>query len=253
MLTLFQRHDMPLEQRRIITNRNQFRPEAPCFVTYNASFNDLLGDNPNLLIAYEDKMPFAHGAGIYSPQRDEVYMTSRKYIPDGKLEKKVMISRLSRKEDGSWLRKEILTLACLCNGGTIASDGHLVFCAQGDYREMSGLVHIESEYPFKMTQMLNNYLGRRFNSLNDVAIHSDGSIWFTDPCYGFDEGLRPKPELPNQVYRFDYKTGDVRVVADGFGRPKGLCFSPYEKIMYISDTDAVHGDGHMDPTRSATM
>lgn len=244
---------MTLEQRRILTNRNQFRPEPPCFITVQDGFDDLLGDNPNLLVAYEDKIPFAHGAGIYSPQRDEVYVTSQKYVPDGKLEKKVMISRLTRKEDDSWTRKELLTLAVLCNGGTNYTDGHLVFCAQGDYREMGGLVHIEADYPFKMSQLLNNYMGRRFNSLNDVAVHSDGSVWFTDPIYGFEEGSRPKPELPNQVYRFDPKTGDVRVVADGFGRPKGLCFSPYEKIMYISDTDAIHGDGSKDATRPATM
>lgn len=34
----------------------------------------------------------------------------------------------------------------------------------------------------------------------DIALHSDGSIWFSDPIYGFDQGIRPPPELPNQVY-----------------------------------------------------
>lgn len=40
--------------------------------------------------------------------------------------------------------------------------------------------------------------------------------------------------LPCQVYRFDEATGDVRVVADGFNRPNGLCFSPDEQTMYIT-------------------
>jgi gluconolactonase len=204
------------------------------------------------MIAYEDNFPFAHGAGIYSPQRDIVFVTSKPMVVPGRLEKTVKINKMTRELTGTWRRDEVLTEAVLVCGGTNHGDG-LLFCAQGDYRNFGGLVHIEANFPHKSHVLLNNYLGRRFNSVNDVVVHSDGSIWFTDPIYGFEEGLRPKPDLPNQVYRFDPQTGDVRVVADGFGRPKGICFSPYEKMVYISDTDSFHGDGSVDPTRSATM
>ncbi|MTV80982.1 SMP-30/gluconolactonase/LRE family protein, partial [Streptococcus pneumoniae] len=79
------------------------------------------------------------------------------------------------------------------------------------------------------------------NSVNDLVTHRDGSIWFTDPTYGYEQDFRHKPQLPCQVYRFDPETGDIRVVADGFGRPNGLCFSPDEQTMYITDTDQIHG------------
>ncbi|KAF1358544.1 calcium-dependent phosphotriesterase, partial [Lizonia empirigonia] len=97
--------------------------------------------------------------------------------------------------------------------------------------------------------LITGFHDRPFNSVNDVAIHSDGSIWFTDPIYGFEQGIRPPPQLPNQVYRFDPKTGGIRAVADGFGRLNGICFSPEEEIYYVTDTDWVHGDGSTDGAR----
>src|SRR5206468_7837 len=81
-----------------------------------------------------------------------------------------------------------------------------------------------------------------FNSVNDVVVHpEDGSIWFTDPCYGHHQGIRNKPVLPNQVYRYDVKTSSIRAVADGFTRPNGLCFSPDLKTLYVTDTGSIHG------------
>ncbi|ORY17613.1 hypothetical protein BCR34DRAFT_596790 [Clohesyomyces aquaticus] len=254
IMTEIKRIQVPASQRLVSSSRNHFSAEAPAFLVYNEGFNAILGQSPNLLIAYEDKFPFAHGAGIYSSQHDLVLVTSNKYIPEGKFEKTVMISKMTRKPDNSWIRHEVLTVAVMANGGTNYSDNAFLFCAQGDYRDLGGLVSMDAEYPHRTTPLLNNYNGRRFNSLNDVAVHpGDGSIWFTDPIYGFEEGLRPKPELPNQVYRFDPQTGDVRVVADGFDRPKGICFSNYERSVYITDTGRVHGDGSVDPLRPATI
>jgi gluconolactonase len=42
-------------------------------------------------------------------------------------------------------------------------------------------------------------------------------------------------------------------MADGFGRPNGICFSPDEKRAYITDTDRVHGDGTVDDQRVSSM
>lgn len=107
--------------------------------------------------------------------------------------------------------------------------------------------------PFETRTLIDNFQGRRFNSLNDVVVHTDGSIWFTDPIYGFEQGFRPEPQLRSQVYRFDPVLGDVRAVADGFGRPNGICFSPDEQTLYITDTDWIHGDGTTDEARARTM
>jgi gluconolactonase len=88
--------------------------------------------------------------------------------------------------------------------------------------------------------LITDFHGRPFNSPNDVVVHSDGSIWFTDPMYGWEQGIRPKPRLPNQIYRYDTVTGGIRAIADGFGKPNGICFSPNETIVYVTDTDWIH-------------
>jgi gluconolactonase len=48
------------------------------------------------------------------------------------------------------------------------------------------------------------------------------------------------PGNANNVYRTDPATGEVRQVADGFGAPNGLVFSPDERQLYVSDTRAGH-------------
>ena len=55
-------------------------------------------------------------------------------------------------------------------------------------------------------------------------------------------------ELPTRVYRLDPVTGDAAVVADDLVKPNGLCFSPDESRLYISDTGNSHdpdGPGHI--------
>jgi gluconolactonase len=101
--------------------------------------------------------------------------------------------------------------------------------------------------------MVTNFHGRDFNSVNDVVVAKDGCLWFTDPCYGNEQDFRQRPKLPNQVYRLDPRNGDLRVVADGFGRPNGICFSPDESLCYITDTDWIHGDGSKDLTRQHSL
>lgn len=128
----------------------------------------------------------------------------------------------------------------------------VLFCAQGTLVESGGLIYMEPFPPYATEMVLSNYHRRWFNSVNDVVIHSDGSIWFTDPAYGAEQDIRPRPQLPNQIYRYDLADGDVRTVADGLGRPNGLCFSPDEQTLYITDTDGVHG-GVYSPGRVASM
>ena len=82
--------------------------------------------------------------------------------------------------------------------------------------------------------------GKRFNSPNDVVVHPDGSIWFTDPPYGITgnyEGFKSDKEMPEAVYRVE-KTGRIAKVADGMSGPNGICFSPDYKKLYVADTGA---------------
>lgn len=156
------------------------------------------------------------------------------------------------RNDGKYAYREIPTDVSMGNGG-INYQGGILFCAQGTTTAPGGLVLMEPRPPYATRTLISGFHWRPFSSVNDVVLHTDGSIWFTDPIYGHDQGFRAAPQLPAQVYRLDPRTGDVRVVADGFGRPNGLCFSPDEQTMYVTDTDWIHGDGTTDLTRASAM
>ncbi len=128
------------------------------------------------------------------------------------------------------------------NGGVNYVEDSILFCSQGSATTgTGGIYHMPRDSAAK--PLVTNFHGRDFNSPNDVVVAKDGAIWFTDPSYANEADFRQRPKLPNQVYRFDPRTGDLRVVADGFGRPNGIAFSPDEKTCYITDTDQIHGDG----------
>lgn len=94
-----------------------------------------------------------------------------------------------------------------------------------------------TEYDGKITVLADSFEGKRLNSPNDLAVHPDGSIWFTDPRFGINgyyEGERATSELPTNIYRIDGQTGDISLVADEIS-PNGICFSPDFTKLYATD------------------
>ena len=95
------------------------------------------------------------------------------------------------------------------------------------------------EYNGTVTVIADKFGGKRLNSPNDIVVHPDGGIWFTDPTYGIQgtyEGFQATPEMKQAVYRVDPKTGRSRRVTDEIDQPNGICFSPDYKKVYIADT-----------------
>ncbi|TIA88550.1 hypothetical protein E3P81_03429 [Wallemia ichthyophaga] len=91
------------------------------------------------------------------------------------------------------------------------------------------------------TPLLTSFYGRRFDSLNDLKIHSSNQVIFVDSLYGFLQDFAPFPELPEMVYAFDMDTGKVRPVATDFVHPNGIALSPDESVAYVTDTGAQNG------------
>lgn len=122
------------------------------------------------------------------------------------------------------------------NGHYRDRQGRLVSCEHGN-RRIS-----RTEPDGAITTLADNYQGNRLNSPNDLAVKSDGSIWFTDPPYGIlsdREGHKADSELDGCfVFRLDPESGALEIVADDFDRPNGICFSPDERILYVADTGA---------------
>jgi gluconolactonase len=124
------------------------------------------------------------------------------------------------------------------NGNTRDKQGRLVTCEHNSRRVT------RTELDGTITVLIDHYQGKPLNAPNDVVVHSNGSIWFSDPGYGIlgnYEGHKAPLELPCNVYRLDPKTGAATVVVGDMRRPNGLCFSPDEKLLYICDTGLTDG------------
>lgn len=141
-------------------------------------------------------------------------------------------------------------------------DGHIsVFqgdsgYANGHARDVQGrLIAMEHdtrrvrrlEYDGSWTILCDSFEGKKLNAPNDVAVHRDGSIFFTDPGYGIlnnYEGHKASFELPTRVYRID-PAGHVTIAAEGpMRRPNGLCFSPDFTRLYVVDSEQGGGANH---------
>ena len=127
------------------------------------------------------------------------------------------------------------------NGHTLDEQGRVVACEHGG-RRISRLDH-----DGVWRGLASHWDGKKLNSPNDVVVKRDGTIWFSDPTYGIDfhyEGHRAPSEIgASNVYRLDPATGELTAVITNMLKPNGLCFSPDESILYVSETGKTH-----DPT-----
>jgi gluconolactonase len=138
------------------------------------------------------------------------------------------------------------------NGLTFNKGGELILCQHGDRRlaKLSG---------GKFVTLVDRYDGKRLNSPNDLAIKSNGDIYFTDPPYGLPKRAEdPAKELDFQgVYRLSPR-GELTLLTRELSRPNGIAFSPDEKTLYVANSDpqkaivmayALKNDGTLDGGR----
>ena len=120
------------------------------------------------------------------------------------------------------------------NGNTFDFNGRQLSCEHGGRRV------VRYEPDGTTTVIAERFNGRRLNSPNDLVVHPDGSIWFTDPIFGIRqtqyEGFAAESETKEAVDRVDGSTGQIAMVTDEVAQPNGLCFSPDYSLLYVADT-----------------
>jgi len=152
------------------------------------------------------------------------------------------------------------------NGNTFDFQGRQLSCEHAARRV------VRYEHDGSISVIADSYEGKRLNSPNDVAVHQDGSVWFTDPPYGGSlyEGMIDAPggpsnpegrlnatagqpagsgvfkrELSFNVYRVD-PSGRIDMVAsqEALGSaPNGIAFAPdYKKIYIVARGGVIVGD-----------
>ena len=119
------------------------------------------------------------------------------------------------------------------NGNTFDFEGRQLSCEHGGRRV------VRYEFNGTVTVIAEKFGGKRLNSPNDIVVHPDGGIWFTDPAYGINgnyEGFQAPKEVKEAVYRVDPKSGQMDKITDEMSGPNGICFSPDYKKLYVADT-----------------
>jgi gluconolactonase len=196
------------------------------FEVYSDEFQQILGPSPELKLLSSD-LKFAEG--VCWVERSGFLIVSD-FLND-------RIVKWSERDGLGIFRQPAST----ANGNTVDLEGRVVSCLT------RGRSVVRQEHDGSLTTMANRYGKGRLTSPNDVVVKSDGTIWFTDPDYGFlcpdDFGHGDKPEQDrNRVYRVVPETGEITSVSEDFDKPNGLAFSPDESVLYVGDTGRTHGE-----------
>ena len=97
------------------------------------------------------------------------------------------------------------------NGNLLDREGRLLTCRHGA-RDI-----VRTERDGNLTVLCDRFEEKRLNSPNDVAVKSDGTLWFTDPPWGLPRQREGREQTGHWVYRLDPKTKKVTVLV------KDLC------------------------------
>lgn len=211
----------------------------PHFQAYSDEFYDVLGSNPEFTQLVETD---AHEGPVYVKDWNAVLFTTVPQSINLPLPnyKNVAIKKLSLNDMQVSVLRESSNMA---NGMTLDCNGDLLICEQGTKSTPARISRLDVNNPDRIETVVQDWFGLPFNSPNDIVVKKDGTIWFTDPSYGFLQKFKNAPLVGDFVYRYDPATKFLSVVADSFNKPNGLAFSPDEKVLYITDSGAIQEPG----------
>lgn len=124
------------------------------------------------------------------------------------------------------------------NGLKFDPQGNLVACegaAPGGNRRIS-----VTDSTGAVRNLADRYDGHRFNSPNDLAITTAGTIYFTDPRYVGDE---PR-ELDFEAVFAVSPRGEVRVATRDIQKPNGIIITPDDRTVYVADNNSLAEGNH---------
>jgi gluconolactonase len=131
-----------------------------------------------------------------------------------------------------WTEKDsisvFINLSSNSNGLMYDLTGKLILAQTGLRR----VARIESDG--SQTSLAATFNGRKLNSPNDLALKSDGSIFFTDPPFNIPTGQNKELTFSG-IFRINPK-GDLQLLDSSLSLPNGICFSPDETKLYVNDS-----------------
>ena len=122
------------------------------------------------------------------------------------------------------------------NGNCLDNEENLITCEHGARRVT------KTDRNNNISLISDEYQNNRLNSPNDVCVHSNGTIFFTDPPYGIINQKRtegfPGAIMYGGCYVFKCcpPSRELIAIITDMDRPNGIAFSLNEKKLYISNT-----------------
>jgi gluconolactonase len=129
------------------------------------------------------------------------------------------------------------------NGLKFNQKGELVACEganTGGNRRISITAGIDGAKDGTVRTLAERYNDKRFNSPNDLAIGSNGQVYFTDPRY---VGNDPR-DLDFETIFLVGTDGSVKVATRDIQKPNGIIVTPDDKTLYVSDNNP-QGNRHL--------
>jgi gluconolactonase len=118
------------------------------------------------------------------------------------------------------------------NGMFFDDQGQLITCA--DMKNQMWSVDVDTR---DVEVLVYGYRGKRLNGPNDLWIHPNGGIYFTDPLYKRDYWKRD-PEMQQDgeyVYYLSPDRSRLMRVAENIVKPNGIIGTPDGKKLYVAD------------------
>jgi gluconolactonase len=122
------------------------------------------------------------------------------------------------------------------NGNTTDNQGNLVTCEHGARRVTA------TDKNNVISLIVDEYDEKRLNSPNDICVHSNGTIFFTDPPFGI---INPKrvEGFPGHmmyggcyVFKYEPKAKKLEAIITNMEKPNGIALSLDESHLLISNT-----------------
>jgi len=192
-----------------------------------AAFGVLLSFASSFAIAAEPESLVEPGATVKKLAGDMKFTEGPAWFPATKT---LVFSDIPNSKLMQWREADGLSVfrpSEASNGNILDLDGRLITC------QHAGRNLVRTETDGGITVLVDKFEGKKLNSPNDVAVRSDGTLWFTDPAWG----LTGPGDLPGcWVYKFDPKTKTIEAVIKDLAMPNGINFSPDESRLYVADT-----------------
>ena len=112
------------------------------------------------------------------------------------------------------------------NGLAYDADGNLLICRHGAHA-------IGSFSGTAINTLVDSYKGKPLNSPNDLIVHSNGAVYFSDPPYGLKDSKLHPSKFQQKAGVYCYRDGELVLICDDYEYPNGVCLSPDETKLYI--------------------